>query len=131
MVILLLACTSSPSTFSAAQVEAARAAAAEVDADTLMAHVEALVATHATETPFIPPEPRYEGRPFTHLGSRDYVAAALAAAGLDPQVAEAGEVGREAYSVWADIPGTARPEEIVRAGLRVLTAGAAIGTAAG
>lgn len=111
--ILLLACTSTPTAFTAAQVDAARAAAGEVDADTLMAHVNALVDTHATEEPFIPPEPRYEGRPFTHLGSRDYVAASLAAAGLDPQVVEAGQVGRESYSVWADIPGTERPDEIV------------------
>lgn len=113
MLLLLVACTRSPATFTAAQVDAAGNAAAAVDADVLMAHVNALVDTHATEEPFIPPEPRYEGRPFTHLGSRDYVAETLAGMGLEPQVADAGQAGRESYSVWADIPGTARPDEIV------------------
>lgn len=110
--IWLLACVARPG-LSDAQLAAAGAAAAEVEVDRLMPHVEALVSGRAHEDPYYPPESRYAGMPFTHVSSAEYVYHALAAAGLEPAVEPAGSVERPSYSVWADAPGETRPDELV------------------
>ena len=89
------------------------AAADEVDGGRLLGHVQSLVAGRIDETPYYPPESRYEGMPFTHEESAAYVQATLESYGLTAEVWESGEEGREAWSVIADIPGTTRPDEIV------------------
>lgn len=108
----LLACTAG-STFTDAQRAAASAAAAEVDGGRLLGHVQSLVAGRIDETPYFPPEARYEGMPFTHEASADYVRSELESYGLTVEVWESGEEGREAWSVLADIPGTTHPDEVV------------------
>ncbi|MFZ5475871.1 MAG: M28 family metallopeptidase [Myxococcota bacterium] len=110
--LLLLACTST-ATFSSAQREAAVAAAEEVDRARLMAHVVAMVALRDGEEPYYPPEARYEGMPHTHVGTAEYVADALAEAGLTPVVETSGEGERDVRSVVADIPGGSHGDEIV------------------
>lgn len=109
---LSLACTA-PDPFTTAQQEAARAASAEVDGARLLADVEALVAGRITEEPFFPPEERYAGMPHTHLNSAQYLTDTLRGIGLEPQLATGGEADRSILSVWADIPGGARADEIV------------------
>lgn len=110
--LLLLACAAQP-TFSDAQRAAAEAAAAEVDGDRLMAHVEALVTTRTEEEPWYPPEARYDGMPFTHANSAEYVEGALLALGLDAKVETGGIEGREVRTILADIPGGSHADEIV------------------
>jgi hypothetical protein len=110
--LLLLGCAAAPG-FSDGQRAAADDAARQVNEDALMQHIETLVSLRADEDPYFPPEARYEGMPFTHLGSAEYVGYALAAAGLTPMIEEGGIEGREVRTVWADIPGTERPDEIV------------------
>lgn len=112
MMALLLAC-SAPPTFTDAQRTAAAAAAAEVDGERLMDLVEALVSVRTDEEPYYPPEERYDGMPFTHLGSATLVEAVLAGEGLDAAIAESGPADRPIRTVWADIPGAERPDEIV------------------
>jgi Zn-dependent M28 family amino/carboxypeptidase len=110
--LLLTACTGTP-TFTDAQRAAAADAAAGVDGDNLMAHVEALVATRIDEEPYFPPESRYDGMPFTHANSAAYVEAAFAGFGLTPVVETGGDDGREIRTVRADIPGGSHADEIV------------------
>ncbi len=112
LTLLLAGCTASP-TFTEAQRAAGAAAAAEIDGEALMAHVAALVTTRGGEEPYYPPEARYDGMPFTHVNSADYVAAALIDAGLEARVDTSGLDGREIRTVWADVPGGSHADEIV------------------
>lgn len=113
MLLLLLACTP-PARFDDAQRAAAVAAAAEVDGERLMAHVAALVDGRIAETPYEPPEPRYAGMTFTHVNSAEYVRSQLAQElGLTASEFVSGEGDRRGYSVWADLPGATRPDEVV------------------
>ncbi|MES2638318.1 MAG: M28 family peptidase [Myxococcota bacterium] len=110
--LLLLACTATP-TFTEAQRSAGVEAAGNVEGDRLMFHVANLVTTRSEEEPYFPPEARYEGMPFTHLNSADYVAAALEGANLTPSIETGGLEGRETHTVLADIPGGSNADEIV------------------
>jgi Zn-dependent M28 family amino/carboxypeptidase len=112
MLVFLVACTSTAS-FDTAQRNAAKEAAAEVDGDRLMAHVESMVGLRTAEAPYFPPEARYEGMPHTHLGTAEYVADVLTELGLSPVTETGGEEGREVLSVIADIPGSSNAGEIV------------------
>lgn len=110
--LALVACTA-PATFSDAEAAAAAAASAEVDGDALKLHVEAMVAVRTEEEPWEPPEARYDGMPFVHVNTRDYVADALAGYGLEPHVEEGGPADRPIFTVWADVPGGSHADEIV------------------
>jgi aminopeptidase YwaD len=110
--LLLLACTATP-TFTEAQRGVAVEAAAKVDGERLMAHVENLVTTRTEEDPYFPPEARYDGMPFTHMNSADYVAAALDGLGLTSTVVAGGLDGRDVRTIVADIPGGSHADEIV------------------
>lgn len=113
MILLALVACTRTAAFDETQIQEAVGIAAGVRGTYLMNHVQALVDARAAETPYFPPEARYAGMPFTHVASAAYVAAELAELGLEVEVIEGGEPGREVRSVVAEIPGGSHADEVV------------------
>jgi len=116
--MLLAGCAQSPPPRQA-QVEALRGLADQVDIARMMQTVVAMVGERATDTPidssdFVITQPIQERfRHLTHLNSREYMAARLAALGYEVRRFDH-EAGKfSSTTLVADLPGALHPEEVV------------------
>jgi len=97
--------------FSNAEVRSAQRVAAQIQPQTLQAHVAALVAARRAETPVISP---YSLKaPLTRIGAAAYISTTLQGLGYTPNVEVAEDNGLDSRNIVADVPGVSIPDEIV------------------
>ena len=109
LVVMLAGCTA-PGRLSEAQLEEALTRAGRADPEALIASVASLVAAHESEEgvrydPWDPPHRRVQ--------STAWIAARFEALGMSPIIEETEIDGFPVSNVYAEIPGSTRPDELV------------------